>query len=130
MNKAAPAMNEQAAATAFSKQAPLFDTLYSSDSIIQYKRMRVRECVIKSLGPESHILELNAGTGDDAIFFAQRGHTLHATDISAGMQSLLEEKVIKNDLQNYITYELVSYTNLENLFDRGPYDMIFSNLQD
>lgn len=127
MNNAAPTMNEQAAATAFSKQAPLFDTLYSSDSIIQYKRKRVRECVFQLLEPESHILELNSGTGDDAIFFAQQGHTIHATDISAGMQSLLSEKVKQYDLQNRITHELCSYTDLKNLFDRGPYDLIFSN---
>ena len=120
-------MNEQAAAAAFSKQAPLFDELYATDTIIQYKRKRVRDHVLPWLQPNSHILELNAGTGDDAIFFAQQAHTIHATDISVRMQGILKEKVKHHDLQNSVTYELCSYTDLENLSDRGPYDLLFSN---
>jgi hypothetical protein len=34
---------EQAAAAAFSKQAPVFDNLYAANAIVQYKRKRVRE---------------------------------------------------------------------------------------
>src|SRR5476649_2263883 len=86
---------EQAAAAAFNKQAPLFDSLYSRDTIIQYKRKRVREHVMRFLPTRSHILELNAGTGDDAIYFAQQGHTVHATDISAGMQEVLGKKAVQ-----------------------------------
>ena len=43
------------------------------------------------------------------------------------MQNVLSEKVNQYDLQNSITNELCSYTDLENLVDRGPYDLIFSN---
>src|ERR1700741_939040 len=127
MNDPAPILNEQAAATAFSKQAPLFDKLYASDTIIQYKRDRVRNHVLQYLKPHSTILELNAGTGDDAIFFAQMGHTIHATDISDTMQENLKEKVKRHSLQANISNEVCSFTQLENLSNRGPYDLIFSN---
>ena len=127
MNNDVYTMNEQSAATAFGKQAPLFDALYSSDTIIQYKRKRVRDHVLQWLQPNSHILELNAGTGEDAVFFAQQGHIIHATDISVEMQSLLSEKVKQQGLQNNITHELCSYTDLKNLKVHGPYDLIFSN---
>ncbi|MEP7374648.1 MAG: methyltransferase domain-containing protein [Chitinophagaceae bacterium] len=127
MNNAAHTVNEEAAATAFSKQAPLFDALYSPDTIIQYKRKRVRDHILQWLQPGSHILELNAGTGEDAVFFAQKGHTVHATDISDEMQKLLMEKARQQGLQNNITTELRSYTDLENLSFKGPYDFIFSN---
>ena len=127
MNDSLHIMNEQSVAEAFSKQAPLFDELYSTNTIIQYKRKRVRDHVLQWLHPNSKILELNAGTGEDAIFFARRGHIVHATDISVKMQSILSEKVKRHDLQNSITPELCSYTDLKNLFDRGPYDLIFSN---
>ena len=120
-------MNEQAAATAFGKQAPLFDELYAGDIIVQYKRKRVRDHVRGYLKPGSHILELNAGTGDDAIFFAKEGHIVHATDISVMMQNMLKEKVKLNDLKGNITHELRSFTDLKNLYNRGPYDVIFSN---
>jgi ubiquinone/menaquinone biosynthesis C-methylase UbiE len=127
MNDILHTVNEQAAATAFSKQAPLFDELYAGDIIIQYKRKRVRDHVLQYLQPGSNILELNAGTGDDAIFFAQQGHTVHATDISEIMQNMMKEKVKLNDLKSSISFELRSFTDLKNLFNRGPYDAIFSN---
>jgi hypothetical protein len=66
-------LNEIQVAKAFSKQSVLFDGIYSGDTIIQYKRDRVRAHVKRFLQPASHILELNAGTGEDAIFFAGEG---------------------------------------------------------
>lgn len=119
--------SEHAAAGAFSKQAPVFDELYSSDTIIQYKRKRVWEHTEKFLQPHSHILELNAGTGEDAIYFASKGHTVHATDISEGMQSMLINKVKARGLENKISHEICSFTELELLQQQGPYDHIFSN---
>src|SRR5882672_12529396 len=106
-------INEQAAAKAFNKQAPVFDELYNDDLIIQYKRNRVRDHISHYLQPDSHILELNAGTGEDAIFFATRGHRVHATDISSVMQKKLNDKVRFHDLQGSISSELCSFTNLK-----------------
>jgi ubiquinone/menaquinone biosynthesis C-methylase UbiE len=120
-------VNELAAAAAFSKQAPIFDELYAGDIIIQYKRKRVRDHVLRYLPPESNILELNAGTGDDAVFFAQQGHRVHATDISDIMQHMLKEKIRLTDLEGSVSTELRSFTDLKHLFNRGPYDLIFSN---
>jgi ubiquinone/menaquinone biosynthesis C-methylase UbiE len=120
-------MPEKAAARAFSKQAPVFDQLYSSDTIIRYKRKRVREHMASFLSVPSTILELNAGTGEDAIYLAQQGHQVHATDISTGMQDLLIKKVEEQQLDRLITYELCSFTELESLQQQGPYDHIFSN---
>src|SRR5882672_2948222 len=118
---------EKAATIAFNKQTASFDTIYGSDTIIQYKRQRVRDHITKWLSPQSHILEINSGTGEDAIYFAQQGHTVHATDISTGMQEMLTKKVKENNLENKISHELCSFTELENLQQQRPYDLIFSN---
>lgn len=120
-------IHEQAAAQAFNKQAPLFDALYQQDTIIQYKRKRVREHLEQFLQPHSQILELNAGTGDDAIYLAQQGHHVHATDISETMQEILLKKVKAEQLDQHVTHEICSFTELENLVQQGPYDHIFSN---
>ena len=127
MNEPAHIINEQAAGKAFSKQSAIFDELYSSNLIIQYKRQRVRDHVQQWLHPNSKILELNAGTGEDAIWFAQQGHHVHATDISSGMQKKLVEKVDQSEVGSKITSELCSFTDLQNLSDKGPYDLVFSN---
>jgi ubiquinone/menaquinone biosynthesis C-methylase UbiE len=120
-------INEQEAALAFSKQALVFDAYDAGNSIVQYKRRRVRAHVLGLLDPHSSILELNAGTGEDAIFFAQQGHRVHATDISEGMQALLREKVSARQLAGQVSSEICSFTGLADLRQKGPYDCLFSN---
>ncbi len=120
-------INEKQAADAFTGQSGIFDKLYGNDTLINYKRSRVRNHILQFLKPNSSILELNSGTGEDAIFFAQNGHKVHATDISEGMQQQLVQKVKKHELTALVSNELCSYTNLENLKNRGPFDLIFSN---
>ena len=127
MNNTVNSLNEQAAEKAFSKQSAIFDELYSSNIIIQYKRQRVRDHVRQFLKTKNRILELNAGTGDDAIWFAEQGHTVHATDISTGMQAKLFEKVKQANLESEVSTEICSFTELAGLKNKGPYDMIFSN---
>jgi ubiquinone/menaquinone biosynthesis C-methylase UbiE len=119
--------NEQLAEEAFSNQSVVFDELYSDNTIINYKRKRVRDHVLQYLKPGSSILELNSGTGEDASFFARKGFKVHATDISAGMQNELKLKAASAGLQHIITNELCSYTQLNKLENKGPYDLIFSN---
>jgi ubiquinone/menaquinone biosynthesis C-methylase UbiE len=119
--------NEEASATAFSKQSVIFDELYAGNTIVEYKRGRVRTHVAQYLKPGSQILELNSGTGEDALYFAQQGHYVHATDIAAGMQNQLRQKMLQAGMQNKVSTELRSFTQLQHLQNRGPYDLIFSN---
>ena len=127
MNETAPIKNEHNAEKAFTKQAVVFDELYSSNLIIQYKRQRVREHVTQWLKPSSEILELNAGTGEDAIWFASQGHNVHATDLSVGMQEQLKKKADRENVRSKVTSEICSFTALDKLKNKGPYDFIFSN---
>jgi ubiquinone/menaquinone biosynthesis C-methylase UbiE len=120
-------LNEKQAASAFSKQAVVFDAYDAGNTIIHYKRRRVREHVLRFLKPGGSILELNAGTGEDALYFASRGHYVHATDIAAGMQGKLREKVEAQEMTDRVSTEICSFTELDTLKNRGPYDLIFSN---
>jgi len=127
MKNADAVIQEKRAGQAFGRQAPVFDTIYGSDRIVQYKRKRVRDHVEQWLRPGSHILELNAGTGEDAIYFAQKGHRVHATDISTGMLEILAKKVEEKGMSAQVTNACCSFTNLEALEEKGPYDYLFSN---
>jgi ubiquinone/menaquinone biosynthesis C-methylase UbiE len=127
MNESLNHINEQQVARAFTAQSTVFDQLYATNGIVAYKRGRVRQFLLKYLDAGSRILELNAGTGDDAIFLAKEGYHVHATDISTGMQARLKEKVSFQGLSAYVSQELCSFSSLENLSDKGPFDCIFSN---
>jgi ubiquinone/menaquinone biosynthesis C-methylase UbiE len=119
--------NEQQVAAAFSKQALGFDAYDAGNTIIHYKRNRVREHVLRYLPAAGSILELNAGTGTDAVWFAERGYRVHATDIAEGMREKLREKVQVRGIGDKVTTELCSFTALDTLRERGPFDLIFSN---
>ena len=127
MNAAIVHPNEQYAEEAFSRQSGIFDEIYSGNAIVNYKRERVREHVLKYLKPGANILELNSGTGEDALFFAQKGYAVHATDISTGMQQQLKKKAEANKMAHLISNEICSYTELNKLKNKGPYNHIFSN---
>ncbi len=116
--------NEKLVEKAFSSQSFVFDNNYAHDTMILYKRMRVRKHLEAFLLPRSRILELNAGTGEDAIYFSGKKHAVHATDISEGM---LMELARKSAGEDKISYELCSYLSLDQLTNKGPYDCIFSN---
>ncbi|MFN8348957.1 MAG: class I SAM-dependent methyltransferase [Spirosomataceae bacterium] len=115
------------AAPAFDRQSAIFDELYGKNAIIEYKRHRTRSHLEKYLLPGSELLELNAGTGQDAVYFAQKGHRVVATDISAGMLAQLNRKVTELNLSDSVCSEQVSFTELSTLKHQGPFDAIFSN---
>ncbi|MBB2144650.1 methyltransferase domain-containing protein [Pedobacter sp. LMG 31464] len=119
--------NEFLVQSAFSKQSKIFDELYSNNTIINYKRERVRNHILQYVKPGKQLLELNSGTGEDALFFAQNGFKVHATDISVGMQTKLQEKVIEARQEANVSNELCSFTQLELLKNKGPFDLIYSN---
>lgn len=120
-------INEALTASAFTEQSVKFDDLYSKNPIIKYKRKRVRDHLSKFIVPGQNILELNSGTGEDVVWLAQENCNVHATDISVGMQRVLKQKIKTKGLEKLVNTEICSFTALENLKQRGPYDLIFSN---
>jgi ubiquinone/menaquinone biosynthesis C-methylase UbiE len=120
-------INELKASEAFTKQSKFFDQLYNENAIIQYKRERVREHILKYAKHGNSMLELNCGTGEDAIFFAQKGFTVHATDISIGMLDVVKKKIGSNSYESKISVEQCSFTELEFLKLKKPFDYVYSN---
>jgi len=111
---------------AFSKQSKIFDQIDSENVILQWMRKRVRSHVLSLIKPGSHILELNAGTGLDAIFFALGGNSVYATDIASGMVEVLKTKIDSFGLYGRVQADLLSFTDLGKLKDT-QFDFIFSN---
>src|ERR1700741_5358060 len=109
MQTVASNIQEQKTAEAFNKQSAVFDAIYSPNLIIQYKRKRVRTHVERFLPQGSNILELNAGTGEDALYFATKGHYVHATDIAAEMQEALVKKVNDAGFSKMVSNEICSF---------------------
>ncbi len=117
---------DQKVSEAFSKQSVCFDAADTKNKILQWMRWRVRKHVLNMWKRGEHILELNAGTGIDAVFFAEHDFNIHATDNAPGMINVLERKVKEKHLENKITIQRCSFLELEKVKE-GIFDHIFSN---
>lgn len=115
--------SDQAAPEAFSRQAPHFDAIDQENTTIQWMRQRVYRHVDALLAPGSRILELNAGTGIDALRFAGLGHQVHATELAEGMLDQLRAKITGNP---GITIQACDFTRLDAV-KVTPFDLVFSN---
>jgi ubiquinone/menaquinone biosynthesis C-methylase UbiE len=111
---------------AFSKQSTDYDADDRQNIVLQDMRQQVYGHVNKFIRDGSHILELNAGTGIDALYFARQGYQVHATDLSDGMINEIEKKIKGNDIQNRLTCQQLSYDKLDMLNGR-KFDYVFSN---
>jgi ubiquinone/menaquinone biosynthesis C-methylase UbiE len=111
---------------AFSNQSAGYDTYDVSNDILQWMRSRVRNHVLKNIKQGNRLLELNAGTGLDAVFFVEKGCTVHATDLSDGMVQQIRQKVERFGMGDKLRVSQCSYTNLDSLPEE-KFDYIFSN---
>ncbi len=114
-------------AEAFSRTAEKYDAFGENHPHLRRMRDKVYAHLGRLLPPGAHILELNAGTGSDAVQLAQSGYYVHATDIAAGMLERLRQKTEQLDLGDKITIQECSFTQL-NRVQGAPYDAVFSNL--
>jgi ubiquinone/menaquinone biosynthesis C-methylase UbiE len=111
---------------AFSKQAPVFDLQEENNEILKWMRRQIHEHCLQFFKKGDHILEMNCGTGIDAVFFAKQGINVHATDISKNMLNELEKKIYSENLSSLISFSECSFTGLYKLPEK-KYDHIFSD---
>lgn len=112
---------------AFSRQSQNYDHGDEVNCILQDWRQKVYRHVDRYLEPSARIIELNAGTGIDALYFAENGHEVLATDIASGMVSQMERKIKERGLQEHLHARQCSFMELEQLAGEGQFDYAFSN---
>jgi ubiquinone/menaquinone biosynthesis C-methylase UbiE len=111
---------------AFSRQSVQYDLYEEDHLILRWMRKQVRDHLVSFLKPNDMILEINAGTGMDAVFLAKKGWRVHATDISDGMLEQIKLKINSLSLNDKVTIQKCSFTELSEI-KAGPFDHIFSN---
>src|SRR5512143_2493654 len=90
-------------AQAFSLTAEKYDSFAQDHPHLTRMRNKVYDHVMRVIPAGARILELNAGTGTDAVQLAQRGYHVHATDVAPGMLDRLRAKVTDLHLTDRIT---------------------------
>ena len=105
------------------------DYTYSAvnNPVVAWMRERIRGLVEAQLAPGRSILEINAGSGVDATYFAERGYYVRATDIAPGMLAAIAGKAQSASVGGRLTWASLAFDDLSQL-GCGPYDVVFSNL--
>jgi len=114
-------------AEAFSLTAEKYDRFAEDHPNLSRMRSIVYTHLMRHLEPGTRILELNAGTGSDAVHLARQGFYVHATDIALGMLQRIRNKVEQQELEDRITIQECSFLELEKI-KNGPFDAVFSDL--
>lgn len=114
-------------ADAFSRTAGRYDEFAEDHPHLTRMRAKVYAHLMRVVATGSTILELNAGTGTDAVQLALRGYRVHATDIAPGMLERGREKVARLGLEDRVTIEARSFLDLD-WVTGGPFDAVFSDL--
>jgi ubiquinone/menaquinone biosynthesis C-methylase UbiE len=81
---------------AFDSAASSFDDDDLKNPILQWMRKTVYKIYLENFPAGSKLLELNAGTGIDAVYLSGHGMKVLATDISPKMLAVLDEKIKKH----------------------------------
>lgn len=113
---------------AFDKVASSYDQEFTDTPIGRAQRDRVWRYMRKVLGryEQARILELNCGTGEDAVFMAEMGHEVLATDISTEMLKRVEKKALGAGLEDKVRVRQLDLA-APVLEEEAGFDLIFSN---
>jgi ubiquinone/menaquinone biosynthesis C-methylase UbiE len=113
----------------FDHIASTSDSTYASGRIGQMQRRRVWR-YLEKITPELkglEILELNCGTGDDAVLFSDRGFNIVATDVSEEMLKVTQQKVQQYSLQHKISSHYLDLDAFDETVFHKKFDLVFSN---
>jgi ubiquinone/menaquinone biosynthesis C-methylase UbiE len=112
---------------AFDAAAPVYDSAYEALPGIRRMRSITSRLYLKYFPTGGRLLELNCGTGNDALSLAQQGFQVLATDLSPGMLDEVRKKIAAGGLSDKIETDQMSFDQLGKLRGR-VFDGACSNL--
>lgn len=111
--------------SSFDPVAATYDAQFTHTVVGRLQRAVVQDYLQAKVGPGTTVLELNCGTGADALWLAKQGCTVLATDSSAEMLRITAEKARAINQQHRIQTQLLDLRDLPP--DLPWFDLVFSN---
>ncbi len=110
----------------FDISAETYDRDFTNTDLGRWLRSRVWERLAAQLQPGDSVLEIGCGTGEDAVWLAQRGVRVLATDVSSVMLERTQQKTVDLGLNDLVQTEILNLNQLPTaMADR--FDGVFSN---
>jgi SAM-dependent methyltransferase len=112
----------------FDVLAPAYDDEFTLSPIARYLRDKVQARLLAHFTSPQHVLELGCGTGEDALFLAEHGLHITATDFSDEMLAITRQKTAHTE--RVYTEKLNLDTppkSLQHTPQKGLFDGAYSN---
>jgi ubiquinone/menaquinone biosynthesis C-methylase UbiE len=112
---------------AFDSIAANYDDLFTHSLIGRAQRGVVWDVLLDTFEPGAHILELNCGTGEDALFLARHDISVVACDGSEGMIRTARKRQQQEAPDAPIHFKLLPTEQLAELHPGHSFDGVLSN---
>ena len=116
----------QTAAIYWDTAAETYEQKFTGTTVGQIRRRAVWKELERTFHPGQHILELNCGTGIDAVFLGGKGINVLACDISPRMIEIARGLANETPTKAAPDFRVLATENLPTLSE-GPFDGAFSN---
>lgn len=116
--------------SAFDAAAATYDQEFTDSSVGRAQRRLVwfhLARVLSQLPAPAEVLEVNCGTGEDALWLAKQGHRVLATDISASMLVVAAQKAAQAGYRHAVTCTRLAAQEIEPDTLGRRFDLILSN---
>jgi ubiquinone/menaquinone biosynthesis C-methylase UbiE len=114
-------------ATPFDAVAAEYDERFTNSLIGKAQRESVWAEIDRVFRPGDRVLEINCGTGVDALHLAARGVQVVACDASTEMIGVAQRRLAASAMQDYVDFRALATEQIDQLEDEGSYDGVLSN---
>ena len=122
-----PSQNVSHAGSVFDQIASEYDHIFTDSLIGRAQRDVVWKSLTRTFKPNENILELNCGTGEDAIFLGGRGISLFACDASQQMIAMAEQRLCHQTPSLPVVFCHLPTERIKELNPETMFDGAFSN---
>jgi ubiquinone/menaquinone biosynthesis C-methylase UbiE len=123
-NNALPLLHQR---PAFDEIAQDYDRIFTHSILGKAQRSLVHEALRGYFHEGQRVLDLNCGTGEDAIHLASMGLSVLACDVSKRMLDVARIKAAGHPFELALDFAVCANEDLGALQDRAPFDGVLSN---
>lgn len=130
MQTAQTALGSESIARAFDTLAETYDDVFTRSQIGRAQRAAVHRELDRAFRPGQHILEINCGTGVDALHLGRRGVVVIACDASPRMIEIARQRTTGAEIERrpeFLVLPIERIATLMEMEDRECFDGAFSN---
>jgi ubiquinone/menaquinone biosynthesis C-methylase UbiE len=113
------------ASEAFDSIASSYDRIFTESSVGKAQRAQITAQIDCTFHAGDRVLELNCGTGEDALALARRGVSVTAYDASPAMIEVANVRVLAGGLPVRASFGVLRNENLDSI--SGTFDGVLSN---